>query len=280
MPNLQDKVAVVTGASRGCGRGIALALGEAGAIVYVTGRSVRGQLTAGERPETIDDTAEMVAGRGGIGIAAPCNHAVDAEVEALFDRVKQEQGRLDILVNNAWGGNELAIESQPFWETSLEHWQNMFAVGVRSHLTASYFAVPLMLPNRRGLIVNTSFWDRDKYIGHLLYDLAKSTMNRMAFGMARELRTYNIAALALSPGFMRTERVLDHFNAVGRNWQEIDELSGSESTEYVGRAVAALAADTNILQKSGSILRVGELAREYGFTDIDGRQPPAFTIPD
>ena len=271
-------MAVVTGASRGCGRGIALALGEAGAIVYVTGRSVRGEQTGDRRPETIEETAEMVAARGGSGIAAPCDHAVDAEVEALFDRVKQEQGGLDILVNNAWGGNELAIESQPFWEISLEHWRNMFAVGVRSHFTASYFAVPLMLPHRRGLIVNTSFWDRDKYIGHLLYDLAKNAMNRMAFGMARELHSYNIAAVALSPGFMRTERVLAHFNAGDRNWQEIDALSRSESTEYIGRAVAALAADPNILQKSGSILRVGELAREYGFTDIDGRQPPTFTI--
>lgn len=277
MQNLKDKVAVVTGASRGCGRGIALALGAAGATVYVTGRSVREQ-TSNRPTETIDETAEMVAKRGGTGIALPCDHAVDAEVAELFDRVKQEQGRLDILVNNAWGGNELAIESKPFWEISLEHWRNMFVVGVRSHLTASYFAVPLMLPYRRGLIVNTSFWDRDKYIGHMFYDLAKNAMNRMAFGMAKDLSKYNIAAVALSPGFMRTERVLAHLNASDLNWQEIDELTRSESTEYIGRAVVALAADPNILQKSGSILTVGKLAREYGFTDIDGRQPPAFTI--
>ncbi len=283
MQSLKGKVAAVTGASRGAGRGIALALGEAGATVYVTGRSVRGGPTTESRPETIDETAEGVTARGGAGIPVRCDHTVDAEVEALFERVKAECGRLDILVNNAWGGYERyngerfedgTAFAAPFWEQSLQRWEGMFAAGVRAHLVASRFAVPLMLPHRQGLIVSTTAWDRDKYLGNLFYDLAKNAVNRMAYGMARDLRDHGIAAVALAPGFMRTERVLAAHEEQGF------DLSITESPEYIGRAIAALAADPNVMQKSGRVLAVGDLAREYGFADIDGRQLPAFKIED
>jgi NAD(P)-dependent dehydrogenase (short-subunit alcohol dehydrogenase family) len=279
MPNLKGKVAVVTGASRGAGRGIALVLGEAGATVYVTGRSVRGDL-ASNKPGTIDNTAEEIEARGGIGIPIRCDHTVDSEVEAAFERVKRERGRLDILVNNAWGGNELAIENKPFWELSLAHWNNMFPTGVRACIVSSRFAVPLMLPQKSGLIVSTSFCDRNKYIGHLFYDLAKNAINRAMFAMSCDLRPHNIAAIALSPGFMRTELVLAHFQTDEQNYKKIEALQATESVEYIGRAVAALAADPNVMQKTGQVLLVGELAREYSFTDIDGRQIPPFVIPD
>ncbi len=281
MQSLKGKVAVVTGASRGGGRGIALVLGEAGATVYVTGRSVRGGPTTEGRPETIDETAEGVTARGGAGIPVRCDHTVDAEVAALFERVKAECGRLDILVNNAWGGYERydgdrfedgTAFADPFWEQSMQRWEGMFTAGVRAHLVASRYAVPLMLPHRQGLIVCTTAWDRDKYLGNLFYDLAKNAVSRMAYGMARDLRDHGIAALALAPGLMRTERVLAAYEG-----QDFD-FSITESPEYVGRAISALAADTNVMQKSGRVLAVGDLAREYGFVDIDGRQLPAFKL--
>src|SRR5213595_1631184 len=190
MAALRGKVAVVTGASRGVGKGIALALGEAAATVYVTGRSVDAGTTEG-LPGTIRETADAVTHRGGQGIAVRCDHTADAEVEALFARVKREQGRLDLLVNNAWGGYEqhdLSRFVAPFWEQPLRHWSGMFEAGVRAHLVASRLAVPLMFSAGRGLIVHTTAWDRDKYLGNLFYDVAKAAVNRMAFGMARELR--------------------------------------------------------------------------------------------
>ena len=277
MKTLEGKIAVVTGASRGAGRGIALVLGEAGATVYVTGRSVNHEPTTENLPGTVEETAEAVRARGGVGIPVRCDHTVDADVGALFARVQQEQGRLDLLVNNVWGGYEKDFHKEysvPFWEQPLWRWDKMFTAGVRAHLTASWFAVRLMLPRRQGLIINTTVWDEDKYIGNLFYDVAKCAINRMAYGMARQLRPHNIAALALAPGFMRTERVM-----AAHATQPFD-LSGTESPEYIGRAVAALAADANVMEKSGRVFQVGNLTREYGFTDIDGRQIPAFVIPD
>src|SRR3954453_7327931 len=241
MSRLRGRVAVVTGGSRGVGKGIALALGEAGATVYVTGRS-----HAGGTPEglagTVGDTAAEITRRGGQGVAVHCDHAADAEVEALFARVEQEQGRIDVLVNNAWGGYEQFDWSRfgdPFWEQPMRLWSGMFESGLRAHLAATRLAVPLMLPGRGGLIVHTTAWDRDKYLGNLFYDVAKAAVNRLAFGMARELQSPHVAVVALAPGFVRTERVLAAFAAAGR---VPDNL---ESPEYTGRAVVALAADTN-----------------------------------
>jgi NAD(P)-dependent dehydrogenase (short-subunit alcohol dehydrogenase family) len=187
-----------------------------------------------------------------------CDHTQDAEVEALFARVSREQGRLDLLVNNVWGGYERQDWSRfaaPFWEQPLRHWSGMFECGLRAHLVATRLAVPLMLSNRRGLIVHTTAWDRDKYLGNLFYDVAKSAVNRMAFGMARELQSHQVAVVALAPGFVRTERVLAAFAAAGRLPDNL------ESPEYTGRAVVALAADANVMAKTGRVLTVGELAR-------------------
>jgi NAD(P)-dependent dehydrogenase (short-subunit alcohol dehydrogenase family) len=200
---------------------------------------------------------------------------VDSDVEALFQRVGREQGRLDLLVNNVWGGYEhysIGGFDRLFWEQPLRHWQGMFEAGVRAHIVASRFAVPLMLPQQRGLIINITAWDRDLYLGNLFYDVAKAAINRMAYGMSIELRTYGVAALALAPGFMRTERVMDAYE------KQPFSLDRTESPEYIGKAAAFLAADPKIMEKSGKILTVGDLAQEYGFTDIDGRHIPAFRI--
>jgi NAD(P)-dependent dehydrogenase (short-subunit alcohol dehydrogenase family) len=271
---LRGRVAVVTGASRGVGKGIALALGEAGATVYVTGRSDAGGTTEG-LPGTVRETADAVTQRGGQGVPVRCDHTADAEVEALFARVTQEHGRLDLLVNNAWGGYEQHDGPRfvaPFWEQPVRHWSGMFEAGVRAHLMAARLAVPLMLGNRRGLIVHTTAWDRDRYLGNLFYDVAKAAVNRMAFGMARELRPHHVAVVALAPGFVRTERVLAAFARAGRVPENL------ESPEYVGRAVVALAGDANVMARSGRVLTAGQLAAEYGFTDVDGRQWPPFQI--
>jgi NAD(P)-dependent dehydrogenase (short-subunit alcohol dehydrogenase family) len=271
---LSELIAVVTGASRGVGRGIALALGAAGATVYVTGRSRAGRTTE-NLPGSVEETASAVSARGGRGIPVHCDHTADAEVEALFARVGAEGGRLDLLVNNAWGGYERhdwRTFTAPFWEQPLRHWGGMFTAGVRAHLVASRLAVPLMLPAGRGLIVHTTAWDRDHYLGNLFYDVAKAAVNRIAYGMARELRPHNIAVVALAPGFVRTERVEAAFAGAGR---VPDNL---ESPEYAGRAVVALASDAGVLARSGRTVTAGELAREYGFTDVDGRQPPPFRI--
>jgi NAD(P)-dependent dehydrogenase (short-subunit alcohol dehydrogenase family) len=270
----REVVAVVTGASRGVGKGIALALGEAGATVYVTGRSDAGGATEG-LSGTVEETADAVTKRGGQGVSVRCDHTSDAEVGALFARVKREQGRLDLLVNNVWGGYEKFDWSRfaaPFWEQPMRHWLGMFEAGVRAHLAATRLAVPLMLGKRGGLIVHTTAWDRDQYLGNLFYDVAKAAVNRMAFGMARELQAHDIAVVALAPGFVGTERVLAAFAAAGQTPPNL------ESPEYAGRAVVALAGDANVMAKSGRVLTVGEMAAEYGFTDVDGRRPPPFQI--
>jgi NAD(P)-dependent dehydrogenase (short-subunit alcohol dehydrogenase family) len=293
MPNLREKIAIVTGASRGAGRGIAIELGAAGATVYVTGRSTREAAAAGydaflkiadmrTMPGTIDDTADEVTAAGGQGIAVRCDHTDPADVRALFDRVEREQGKIDVLVNNAWGGHETfspASLNAPFWEQPLEHWQSMFEHGVRNHVLACQIGAPLFVRQRQGLIVTTTFWDRDRYLkGNLFYDLAKATMNRLAFAVAEELRPYGVTSLAVAPGWMRTELILAAFSAHEGNWQERPGLAKTESPRYLGRAVVALAGDPNVHRKSGAVHLVGELAREYGFTDIDGRVVPPFEI--
>jgi NAD(P)-dependent dehydrogenase (short-subunit alcohol dehydrogenase family) len=289
---LKDCVAIVTGASRGAGRGIAVELGAAGATVVVTGRSTRdapaqsyGQILKlsglAAVPGSIDETAEEVTRQGGRGIAIRCDHSKEDEVAGLFARVQREQGRLDLLVNNAWGGHESfnGVFDAPFWEQPLAHWETMFDRGVRNHLLASRYAAPMMVKQKNGLIVTTTFWDRDRYLrGNLYYDLAKAAMNRLAFGMAHELRPHGIASLAVSPGWMRTEFILTGHKTDEAHWQERPALARTESPRYVGRAVAALARDPDVLQKSGAVHRVADLAREYGFTDVDGRQVPAFEL--
>ncbi|HSL20120.1 MAG TPA: SDR family NAD(P)-dependent oxidoreductase [Vicinamibacterales bacterium] len=281
---MENVVALVTGASRGGGRGIALELGATSATVYVTGRSVHGGPTTDNVPGTIDETARDVTSRGGRGIAVRCDHTVDAEVESLFGRIAREYGRLDILVNNVWGGYESSecrpLPLVPFWEQSLHQWDGMFTAGVRAHLTASRLAVPLMVPQRRGLIVSTTAnLGALPYMRNLFYDMAKNAVARMAWAMAQELGEHGITALAVAPGFMRTERVVEAFRRAGAV-EALDQPGGpSETPAYVGRAIVALASDPRVIDKSGQLLEVGALAREYGFTDIDGTQPPPFRLP-
>jgi NAD(P)-dependent dehydrogenase (short-subunit alcohol dehydrogenase family) len=287
-------VAVVTGASRGAGRGIAAELGAAGATVYVTGRSRREQPAAGYAgllalskmaalPGSIDETADEVTRLGGRGIALACDHTQEAQVAALFEQVQRDQGRLDLLVNNAWGGHETfdGVFNAPFWAHPLAHWDSMIDRGVRNHLLAGRCAAPVLVRQQHGLIVTTTFWDRDRYLqGNLFYDLAKAAMTRLAFGMAQELRAHGVASVAVSPGWMRTEFVLAGHHTDEAHWQERPALARTESPRYLGRAVAALAADREIMAKSGRVLRVADLAQAYGFTDIDGRQVPAFEMDD
>jgi NAD(P)-dependent dehydrogenase (short-subunit alcohol dehydrogenase family) len=284
MADLKKVIALVTGASRGAGRGIALELGAVGATVYVSGRSVDGRPTTDNVPGTIDETAREVTGRGGRGVAVRCDHTVDTDVEALFGRIRNDHGRLDVLVNNAWGGYENSecrpLPLTPFWEQSLHQWDSMFTAGVRANLAASRLAVPLMIPQRRGLIVSTTAnLEALPYMRNIFYDLAKHAVARMVWAMAHELREHGISALAVAPGFMRTERVVEAFRRAGA----LDAINGpggpGETPAYLGRSIVALASDENVLQKSGRVIDVGTLAREYGFTDTDGRQPPPFRIP-
>ena len=290
---LEGCVAMVTGASRGAGRGIAVELGAAGATVYVTGRSTRthpadsyaGLLALSKMdavPGSIEGTADEVTAHGGRGIAVRCDHTREDEVQALFERVQRDHGRIDLLVNNAWGGHESfdGVFDAPFWAHPLAHWDTMFDRGVRNHLLASRFAAPMMVAAKRGLIVTTTFDDRGRYLrGNLFYDLAKAAMSRLAFGMAEELRPHGVASIAVSPGWMRTEFVLAGHQTDEAHWQQRPSLARTESPRYLGRAVAALARDAQVLQKSGTVQRVADLAREYGFTDIDGRQVEAFEMP-
>lgn len=292
MGQLKNCVAVVTGASRGAGRGIAVELGAAGATVYATGRSTSDEPAAAysqllslsrlkQLPGNIDATAAEVTAVGGRGIAVRCDHTDEQQVAALFRRVEAEQGRLDLLVNNAWGGHESfdGIFQAPFWEHPMQHWDTMFDRGVRNHLLASRCAAPMFIHQEQGLIVTTTFWDRDRYMaGNLFYDLAKASMTRLAFGMAQELRAYRVASVAVSPGWMRTEFVLAGHQTDEAHWHERPALARTESPRYLGRAVVALAQDPQIMTRTGRVLRVGDLATEYGFTDIDGRVVPAFEV--
>jgi NAD(P)-dependent dehydrogenase (short-subunit alcohol dehydrogenase family) len=280
---LEGKVAVVAGATRGAGRGIACALGEAGAVVYCTGRSTRGRPNmtgyfAG-RPESIDETAEMVTARGGEGVAVRVDHLVAEEVEALFARVGRERGRLDVLVNDISEGE--AHDWKPFWKVSLDKGFRALRQGIHTHVTTSRYAAPLMIERGRGLIVEIGDGDSLSYRGTLFYDLVKVTVSRLAFAMAEELRPHNVAAVALTPGFMRTETVLEHFGVTEENWREgarrDRHFANSESPLFVGRAVAALAADPKVLEKSGGLYSSFGLSNEYGFTDADGSRPNIWT---
>jgi NAD(P)-dependent dehydrogenase (short-subunit alcohol dehydrogenase family) len=260
------RVALVTGASRGCGRGIALVLGEQGWTVYVTGRSVRGRPTTLGRPGTIDATAGQVSERGGTGIAIRCDHADDRQVTAVFDRIEAEQGGLDLLVNNAWSGYEISPDpALAFWEIDWRHWDLMVTGGLRAAAFASRLAAPMMIRAGRGLIVNIT-WVLDRPHGHAFYEVVKNGTNKLTEQMADDLRPHGVACVALSPGFMRLERMS----------LTPQEAAMTESAEFPGRAVAALAADRDVLARSGQVLTTPGLAREYGFTDVDGRQQSPF----
>jgi len=293
MSTLRDNIAVVTGASRGGGRGIAVELGAMGATVYVTGRSTRDapattygayldQLGLANMPGSIDDTADAVTAAGGKGIAVKCDHTDPDQVRALFARVDRDHGRIDVLVNNAWGYHEtftMAGLDAPFWEQSIEQWPSMFDRGVRNHLVSCQAAAPMFVRQKAGLIVTTTFWDRDRYIkGNLMYDIAKHAMIRLAYGVAEELKPHGVTSLAVAPGWMRTELILAAFKSDDAHWQAVPPLAKTESPRYIGRAVAALAADPNVHAKTGKVLLVGDLAKEYGFTDIDGRVIPPFEM--
>ncbi len=278
MTNLAGKIALVTGASRGVGKGVALGLGEAGATVYITGRTTeKGKIDEG-LPGAISETVEQVNQLGGKGIALPCDHRNDAEVEAVFDRILNESGCIDILVNNVWGGYEHIVETdagytweKPFWEQPRWRWDAMFQAGVRAHYVASALAARTMTAQRRGLIVNISYWAGQRYMNNVIYGVAKAADDRLAQDMAHDLKAYNVAAVSLYPGLVRTERVLG---------AGVYDLSNSESPQFIGRAIAALAADPNVMQKSGQVLVAAALALEYGFSDIDGKQPKPFTLQD
>ncbi|MCY1033861.1 SDR family oxidoreductase [Corallococcus sp. BB11-1] len=278
MKPLEGRIALVAGATRGAGRGIATMLGEAGATVYCTGRSVRGRPASGEnRPETIEETAELVTARGGKGIAVRVDHSVEAEVEALCQRIRAEAGRLEVLVNDIWGGESLAELGVPFWKQTAQNARLMFERAIVTHVITSRHAVPLMLERDRGLIVEVTDGDHFGYRGALAYDVTKMAVIRLAFAMSRDLRRTNVTALAVTPGFLRSEEMLDGFGVKEANWRDgakvHPDFIASETPSFVGRAVAALAADPHVHQRAGRVVASWTLAREYGFTDLDGSQP-------
>jgi NAD(P)-dependent dehydrogenase (short-subunit alcohol dehydrogenase family) len=275
-PNLKSKAAIVAGATRGAGRGIAVELGAAGATVYCTGRSARGKTTG--RPETIDETAEMVTRAGGTGIAIRVDHTQPGQVEALFERIAAEQnGQLDIVVNDIWGGDELAEWGVPFWNHSLEAGLKMLDRAVNTHIITSHYAAPLLVKRNRGVIFEITDGKTYDYRGTFFYDLVKVSVMRMAFSMAKELEVYNVAAIAVTPGFLRSEAMLDHFGVTEQTWREAVKkdkfFAFSETPQYIGRAIVALASDPKIMEKTGQTVATWDLAEEYGFTDLDGTQP-------
>ena len=274
---LLNQVAVVAGATRGAGRGIARMLGAAGATVYCTGRSVRGRPATAGRPETIEETAELVTAAGGRGIAVRIDHTVEAEVERLFARVRAEQGRLDVLVNDVWGGDALTEWVKPFWELSTAQGLELLERAVHSHIITSRHGVPLMVERNAGLVVEVTDGDTFGYRGNLFYDVAKNAVIRLAYAMAADLHAHRVTALALTPGMLRSEAVLDACGVTEANWRDAiaDDpyFAESETPCYVGRAVAALAADPDVAAKSGGLFSSWGLAKEYGFTDVDGRRP-------
>jgi NAD(P)-dependent dehydrogenase (short-subunit alcohol dehydrogenase family) len=274
MGTLAERVALVTGASRGAGRGIAEALGREGATVYVTARSRRGAPAVAEFPTPIEDAADAVTAAGGIGIAVPCDHTDDDAVLKLFDRIRSNHGRLDILVANAWGGYMPYAEHNdwfrvPFWEQSMERWEGMFTAGLRSHLSTCRFGLPLLMESGYGLAVLTTFTRGRRYLGNVFYDVAKNAVCRLVGALAEELEDTDVAVVGLSPGWMAVERM------TGLSQRQRAEM---ETVAYIGRAVVALATDPAVARLSGQTRAVGDLARFYGFTDVDGRQPSPYLI--
>jgi NAD(P)-dependent dehydrogenase (short-subunit alcohol dehydrogenase family) len=279
---LTGKVALVAGATRGAGRGTAVALGEAGATVYCTGRTTRQRRSEYDRPETIEETAELVDGAGGEGIAVEVDHLQPAQVESLVQRIDGEQGRLDVLVNDIWGGELLAQWNTPVWEHDLDRGLRMLRLAIDTHLITSHFALGLLIRRPAGLVVEmtdgTAEYNAANYRLSTFYDLAKTAVIRLAFSQGKELAPHGCTAVALTPGWLRSEMMLDAYGVTEANWR--DAVGGnphftaiSESPRFVGRAVAALAADPQLERRNGGSFSSGELGREYGFTDVDGSQP-------
>ena len=279
---LDGKVALVAGATRGAGRGTAVALGEAGATVYCTGRSTREQRSEYDRPETIEETAELVTAAGGVGIAVAVDHLDAGQVEALVRRIDSQSGQLDVLVNDIWGAEKLFEWNKPVWEHDLEKGLRILRLAIDTHLITSHFALPLMIRRPGGLLVEmtdgTREYNAERYRLSAFYDLAKSAVIRLAFAHGEELAPYGCTAVALTPGWLRSEMMLENYGVTEANWRDGAAVNPhfaaiSESPRFVGRAVAALAADPELQRRNRGSFSSGELAREYGYTDVDGSQP-------
>ncbi|MDG4830406.1 SDR family oxidoreductase [Solwaraspora sp. WMMD1047] len=281
---LEGRVALVAGATRGAGRQIAVQLGARGATVYVTGRSTRQQRSEIDRPETIEETAELVTAAGGTGIPVQVDHLEADQVRALVERVDADHGRLDVLVNNIWGAEALFSWDQKLWEHPLETGLRILRLAVDTHIVTSHFALPLLTRRPGGLVVEmtdgTDAYNRENYRISFFYDLAKTSVLRMAYAQAKEIGPLGGTAVALTPGWMRSELMLEHFGVTEQNWRDAiakePHFAISESPAFVGRAVAALAADPEVARWNGQSLSSGGLAREYGFTDLDGSRPDAW----
>ena len=281
--SLAGKVALVAGATRGAGRGIAVQLGAAGATVYVTGRTTRSQRSEMNRPETIDETAALVKEAGGRGVAVRVDHLVADEVRALVERIRSEQGRLDVLVNDIWGATRMEW-NKTVWESDLEYGLRSLRLAVDTHAITSHFALPLLIEKPGGLAVEVTDgideYNATHYRVSFFYDLAKAAVNRMAFALAHELKPHGATAVSLTPGWLRSEAMLEAYGVSEENWRDATKRSPhfaiSESPAFVGRAVAALASDPDVSRWNGQSLSSGQLAKVYGFTDLDGSQPDAW----
>jgi NAD(P)-dependent dehydrogenase (short-subunit alcohol dehydrogenase family) len=281
---LQGKVALVAGATRGAGRQIAVQLGAAGATVYATGRSTRGKRSEMNRPETIEETADLVTAAGGQGIGVAVDHLVPEQVDELVRRIDREQGKLDVLVNDVWGGDPLATWDKPVWEQSLEKGFRLLRLAVDTHIVTAHHAMPLLIRQPGGLVIEmgdgTTAYNEKNYRLSVFYDLAKSSVNRLAFAWSRELAPHGATAVALTPGWLRSEMMLDAYGVTEENWRDATakepHFAISESPAYVGRAVAALAGDNDKARWNGKSVSSGELAQVYGFTDLDGSRPDAW----
>jgi NAD(P)-dependent dehydrogenase (short-subunit alcohol dehydrogenase family) len=277
---LTGKVALVAGATRGAGRGTAVSLGEAGATVYCTGRTTRERRSEYDRPETIEETAELVDAAGGEGIAVEVDHLQPGQVEALVGRIEAEQGRLDVLVNDIWGSEKLFEWDAPLWEHDLDNGLRMLRLAIDTHLITSHYALALLIRRPGGLVVEMTDGTREYNAEHYrltaFYDLAKTAVLRLAFAQGKELAPYGATAVALTPGWLRSEMMLDNYGVTEATWRDAANphfVAISESPRFVGRAVAALAADAGLHRRNGGSFSSGGLAREYGFTDLDGSQP-------
>lgn len=281
--SLTGKVALVAGATRGAGRGIAVQLGAAGATVYVTGRTTRSERSEMNRPETIEETAGLVNKAGGRGIAVQVDHLVPDEVQALVHRIENEQSALHILVNDIWGATKMEW-NKTVWESSLDYGLRTLRLGIDTHAITSHFALPLMIKSPGGLVIEvndgTDDYNATHYRVSFFYDLVKTCVNRMAFSLGHELQPYGATAVSVTPGWLRSEAMLDAYGVTEENWHEATKLSPhfaiSESPAFVGRAVVALALDPEVSRWNGKSVSSGELAKIYGFTDLDGSRPDAW----